>query len=158
MAREAKVVVVDLAATSQMMSAVSVDPDAPGLAELMQGEVSFAQIITKDKLSRVHLVTAGRPGFDRALLQSPRLTLAIDALLGSMTMCCSTPAPPLTSRPNCSLHMPVRWWCRTPRWKRKPAPRCAKQLRAVGFADVAMLSKACQASDAVEVGPRVVAA
>ena len=81
MAREAKVAVVDLAATSQMMSAVSVDPAAPGLAELMQGEASFAQIITKDKLSRVHLVTAGRPGFDRALLQSPRLTLAIDALL-----------------------------------------------------------------------------
>ena len=32
-------------------------------------------------MSRVHLVSAGRPGFDRALLQSPRLTLAIDALL-----------------------------------------------------------------------------
>ena len=47
----------------------------------MQGEASFAQIITKDQLSRVHLVSAGRPGFDRALLQSPRLTLAIDALL-----------------------------------------------------------------------------
>jgi hypothetical protein len=28
-----------------------------------------------------HLVSAGRPGFDRAHLQSPRLTLAIDALL-----------------------------------------------------------------------------
>ena len=47
----------------------------------MQGEASFSQIITKDRLSRVHLVSAGRPGFDRALLQSPRLTLAIDALL-----------------------------------------------------------------------------
>ena len=47
----------------------------------MQGEASFAQIITKDRLSRVHLVSAGRPGFDRAQLQSPRLTLAIDALL-----------------------------------------------------------------------------
>ena len=59
----------------------SVDPTAPGLAELMLGEASFAQVITKDRLSRVHLVSAGRPGFDRALLQSPRLTLAIDALL-----------------------------------------------------------------------------
>ena len=47
----------------------------------MQGEASFSQVITKDRLSRVHLVSAGRPGFDRALLQSPRLTLAIDALL-----------------------------------------------------------------------------
>ena len=47
----------------------------------MQGEASFTQVITKDKLSRVQLVNAGRPGFDRALLQSPRLALAIDALL-----------------------------------------------------------------------------
>ena len=81
MARQAKIVVVDLAASSPTMTAVSVDPAAPGLAELMQGEASFAQIITKDRLSRVHLVSAGRPGFDRAQLQSPRLTLAIDALL-----------------------------------------------------------------------------
>ena len=32
------------------------------------------------------------------------------------------------------------------------------QLRAVGFSEVTMLSKPCQASDAVEPGPRVVAA
>jgi succinoglycan biosynthesis transport protein ExoP len=32
------------------------------------------------------------------------------------------------------------------------------QLRAVGFAEVAMLSKPCQPSDAVERAPRVVAA
>ncbi len=63
------------------MASASVDPAAPGLAELMQGEASFAQIITKDRQSRVQLVSAGRPGFDRAMLQSPRLTLAIDALL-----------------------------------------------------------------------------
>ena len=47
----------------------------------MLGEASFSQVITKDRLSRAHLVSAGRPGSDRALLQSPRLTLAIDALL-----------------------------------------------------------------------------
>ena len=66
MAQQAKVVVVDLVASSPTMAAVSVDPVAPGLAELMQGEASFAQIITRDRLSRVHLVSAGRPGFDRA--------------------------------------------------------------------------------------------
>jgi polysaccharide biosynthesis transport protein len=32
------------------------------------------------------------------------------------------------------------------------------QLSAVGFSEVTMLSKPCQAMDAVEVGPRVVAA
>ena len=62
MAQQAKIVVVDLVASSPMMTAVSADPVAPGLAELMQGEASFAQIITRDRLSRVHLVSAGRPG------------------------------------------------------------------------------------------------
>ena len=68
-------------ASSPTIAAISVDPSAPGLAELMQGEASFSQVITRDRLSRVHLVNAGRPGFDRTQLQSPRMTLAIDALL-----------------------------------------------------------------------------
>ena len=158
MARQAKVVVVDLAASSPMMSAVSVDPAAPGLAELMRGEASFAQIITRDRLSRVHLVSAGRPGFDRAQLQSPRLTLAIDALLrvydhvlldaGSAS---DLPAELLTSQaravvvPDASMAPDAR------------ALMC-DQLTAVGFSEVTMLSEPCQASDAVEPGPRVVAA
>jgi len=33
-----------------------------------------------------------------------------------------------------------------------------EQLAAVGFSEVTMLSKPCQTSDAIEVGPRVVAA
>src|SRR5260370_10027741 len=80
-ARDARVVVVDLSAASSTISSASVDPSAPVLAELMLGEASFSQVITKDRLSRVHLVSAGRPGSDRALLLSRRLTLAIDALL-----------------------------------------------------------------------------
>jgi len=32
------------------------------------------------------------------------------------------------------------------------------QLRAVGFSEVTMLSQPCKASDAIELGPRVVAA
>jgi MinD-like ATPase involved in chromosome partitioning or flagellar assembly len=151
-------VVVDLAASSQMIPAVSVDPNAPGLAELMQGEASFAQVITKDKLSRVHLVSAGRPGFDRALLQSPRLTLAIDALLRvydhvllDAGTASDLPAELLTAQaravvvPDDSMEQDAR------------ALMC-EQLTAVGFSEVTMLSKACQPSDAVEVGPRVVAA
>jgi succinoglycan biosynthesis transport protein ExoP len=158
MAREARVAVVDLAASSQMMAAVSVDPNAPGLAELMQGEASFAQIITKDKLSRVHLVSAGRPGFDRARLQSPRLTLAIDALLRvydhvllDAGTASDLPAELLTAHaravvvPDAAMEADAR-------------TLMCEQLKAVGFAEVAMLSKPCQPSDAVENGPRVVAA
>jgi succinoglycan biosynthesis transport protein ExoP len=158
MAQQAKVVVVDLAASSPTIAAVSVDPAAPGLAELMQGEASFAQIITRDRLSRVHLVSAGRPGFDRAQLQSPRLTLAIDALLRvydhvllDAGTASDLPAELLTSQaravvvPEASMASDAR------------ALMC-DQLRAVGFSEVTMLSKPCQASDAVEPGPRVVAA
>jgi len=157
LAREARVVVVDLAASSPTIAAVSVDASAPGLAELMQGEASFAQIITKDKLSRLHLVMAGRPGFDRSVLQSPRVTLAIDALLraydhvlidaGSAS---DLPAELLTAHaravvvPDASMTSDAR-------------TLMCEQLRAVGFSEVTMLSKPVQASDAAE-APRVVAA
>lgn len=158
MAQQAKVVVVDLVASSPAIAAASADPVAPGLAELMQGEASFAQIITRDRLSRVHLVSAGRPGFDRAQLQSPRLVLAIDALLRvydhvllDAGAASDLPAELLTSQaravvvPDASMASDAR------------ALMC-DQLRAVGFSEVTMLSKPCEPSDAVEPGPRVVAA
>lgn len=158
LARDARVVVVDLAASSPTIAAVSVDPTAPGLAELMQGQASFAQVITRDKLSRLHLVMAGRPGFDRSLLQSPRVTLAIDALLraydhvivdaGSAE---DLPAELLTAHaravvvPDASMESDAR------------ALMC-EQLKAVGFSEVTMLSQPVQPSDAGETPPRVVAA
>ncbi|WP_061026137.1 exopolysaccharide transport family protein [Bradyrhizobium sp. CCH5-F6] len=157
LSRDARVVVVDLAASSPTIAAVSVDASASGLAELMQGEASFAQIITRDKLSRLHLVMAGRPGFDRSLLQSPRVALAIDALLraydhvlvdaGSAS---DLPAELLTAHaravvvPDASMAADAR-------------TLMCEQLRAVGFSEVTMLSKPVQPSSAMET-PRVVAA
>jgi uncharacterized protein involved in exopolysaccharide biosynthesis/Mrp family chromosome partitioning ATPase len=158
-AQKARVIVVDLAGTSPTVSAVSVDPNAPGLVELMQGEASFTQIITKDRLSRVQLVSSGRPGSDRALLQSPRLGLAIDALLkvydhvlldaGSAS---DLPAELLTSQaravvvPDASMASDAR-------------KLMSDELTAVGFSEVTMLSKPVQPqSDAVEATPSVVAA
>jgi uncharacterized protein involved in exopolysaccharide biosynthesis/Mrp family chromosome partitioning ATPase len=157
-APSARVVVVDLAAVSPALSAVSVDPNAPGLAELMQGEASFTQVITKDRLSRTHLVSSGRPGSDRTVLQSPRLGLAIDALLkvydhvlldaGSAS---DLPAELLTSQaravvvPDASMAAEAR-------------NLMCDQLKAVGFSDVTMLSKPVLPPDAVEPAPQVVAA
>jgi len=156
-AHDARVVVVELAA-SLAIPAVSVDPTAPGLAELMLGESSFSQMITKDRLSRVHLVSAGRPGFDRALLQSPRLTLAIDALLrvydhvlldagaaSDLSVELLTAGARAVVVPDASMTADAR------------ALAC-DQYRAVGFSEVTMLSKPSQPSDIVEPGPRVVAA
>jgi Mrp family chromosome partitioning ATPase len=158
MARQAKVVVVDLAASSPMMTAASADPVAPGLAELMQGEVSFAQIITRDRMSRAHLVSAGRPGFDRAQLQSPRLILAIDALLRvydhvllDAGAASDLPAELLTSQAQAVV---------VPEASMTPEARVlmCDQLKAVGFSEVTMLSEPCGPSDALDAGPRVVAA
>jgi len=157
-ARSARVVVVDLSASPPAIPAVSVDPSAPGLAELMLGEASFSQVITKDRSSRVHLVSAGRPGFDRALLQLPRLTLAIDALLrvyDHVLLDAGTgsdlPAELLTAQaravvvPDASMPADAR-------------SLMCEQLRAVGFSEVTMLSQSAQPSDAAEPAPRVVAA
>jgi len=158
MARDARVVVVDLSAASQAISAISVDPSAPGLAELMLGEASFSQVITRDRLSRVHLVSAGRPGSDRALLQSPRLTLAIDALLRvydhvllDAGAASDLPAELLTAQARAVV---------VPDASMAPDARSlmCDQLRAVGFGEVTMLHKPSQPADAVEPGPRVVAA
>ncbi|MDP1583385.1 MAG: exopolysaccharide transport family protein [Bradyrhizobium sp.] len=157
-ARHARVVVVDLQASSPTLQAVSVDPAAPGLVELMLGEASFSQIITKDRLSRAHLVTSGRPGSDRNLLQSPRLTLAIDALLrvyDHVVLDAGTasdlPAELLTAQARAVV---------VPDASMAPDARTlmCDQLRAVGFSDVTMLSKPVQPSNAIEPGPRVVAA
>jgi succinoglycan biosynthesis transport protein ExoP len=158
MARDARVVVADLSVSSPTISAISVDPTAPGLVELMLGEASFSQVITRDRLSRVHLVSAGRPGSDRSLLQSPRLTLAIDALLRvydhvllDAGLASDLPAELLTSQaravvvPDASMASDAR-------------TLMCDQLKAVGFSDVAMLSKPTLPSNAVDPGPRVVAA
>ena len=157
-ARNAKVVVVDLVAASSTISAVSADPGAPGLAELMLGEASFAQIITRDRLSRVHLVNPGRPGSDPALLQLPRLGLAIDALLrvyDHVVLDAGTafdlPAELLAAQaravvvPDAAMAADAR------------ISMC-DQLRAVGFSEVTMLSGPAQPLDEVDPGPTVVAA
>lgn len=80
LSQNSKVVLVDLAMASPTLAAVSTDPASPGLTELMQGSASFSDIITKDRLSAVHIVGAGRDAAQRQLLQLPRINLAIDAL------------------------------------------------------------------------------
>ncbi|MGE5157988.1 MAG: lipopolysaccharide biosynthesis protein, partial [Gemmatimonas sp.] len=144
--------------SSPMFQAVSVDPIVPGMAELMQGEASFSQIITRDRLSRVQLVNAGRPGFDRSLLQSPRLALAVDALLKvydhvllDAGLASDLPAELLTAGAQAVVVPDVTM----------PADArnmMCEQLKAVGFAEVTMLSKPAEAPEAADVAPRVVAA
>jgi len=92
------------------------------------------------------------------LLQLPRLTLAIDALLrvyDHVLLDAGTgsdlPAELLTAQaravvvPDASMPADAR-------------SLMCEQLRAVGFSEVTMLSQSAQPSDAVEPAPRVVAA
>jgi polysaccharide biosynthesis transport protein len=76
LARDARVVLVDLTFVPPGLSAISGDPAAPGLAELARGAASFGDVITRDRLSGLHLVAAGDR---RAPLMSPRLAMALDA-------------------------------------------------------------------------------
>ena len=158
LARDARVVLVDLSTASLTNLANSADPTAPGLAELMLGEASFSQVITRDRQSRAHLVGPGRPGSDRTLLQSPRLALAIDALLRvydhvllDAGLASDLPAELLTARaravvvPDASMAADAR-------------TLMCDQLKAVGFSEVTMLSKPPSPSDTMDPGPQIVAA
>ncbi len=76
-----RVVLADLAFSGAGLAVMSVDPQAPGFAELARGTASFGDIITRDKYSGVHLVAAGAAGEEaKDLLASPRLAITLEAL------------------------------------------------------------------------------
>jgi Mrp family chromosome partitioning ATPase len=86
LAKDARVVVVDLTRGSVELAPISSDPGAPGLAALARGEASFGQIITKDRFSPIHLVMAGTVSAEEdvaALVAMPRVAMAFDALARS---------------------------------------------------------------------------
>ncbi|MCP9626959.1 exopolysaccharide transport family protein [Rhodopseudomonas palustris] len=158
LAQDAKVVLIDLSESSGMLKSVSADPAAPGLAELMQGDASFGQVITRDRGSALHLVSAGRPGFDRSLLQSPRLILALNALLRvydhvllDAGTAADLPAELLTTQAQ-AVVVPA------PTMAADARARMSEQLKAVGFSDVTMVAAAPRPADVVETGEHTAAA
>jgi polysaccharide biosynthesis transport protein len=81
LSRDARVMLIDFALERPNLATISTDPRAPGLAELARGTASFAQVITRDRFSRVQMIAAGRVGTDAAaVVMSDRLTVGIDAL------------------------------------------------------------------------------
>lgn len=157
LAQDTKVVLIDLSESSAMLKAASIDPSAPGLAELMLGEAAFGQIITRDRSSSLQLVSAGKPGFDRMLLHSPRLSLAIDALtrvydhvLLDAGTASDLPAELLTSQAQAAV-VPA------PTMTSEARAKMAEQLVAVGFSEVTML-RAAEPIDPIVPGQRSAAA
>ena len=84
LSRESRVVLVDLAPGNPNLSAISTDPRAPGLADAVAGDCTFGDIITRDKLSRLHLVAGGATAGELIpLLASPQFFDATEALARS---------------------------------------------------------------------------
>jgi succinoglycan biosynthesis transport protein ExoP len=80
LARDGRVVLLDLALEAPKLKAISKDPEAPGVFDLVQGTASFGQVINRDRFSRVHLVTAGALTVGaQEVLQSDKLSSALDA-------------------------------------------------------------------------------
>jgi len=146
LAKDANVVLVDLAFGAPNLSVISTDPKAPGIAELVQGAASFGDIITRDQYSNVHLVAAGNVGNDgAALAASPMLATVIEALVrsydhvvldvGSAADVAVERFAPLASRAVLVAADPAH-----------PATRATRErLMQAGFADVAVLAGGVQA-------------
>jgi Mrp family chromosome partitioning ATPase len=81
LAKNARVVMVDLALEHPELASITLDPRAPGIADLVHGSASVGQIITRDRISRVQVVPAGRVGGEAGMIfMSERLSMAMDAL------------------------------------------------------------------------------
>ena len=79
--RKRRVVLVGLGAGDAAIRAISGDPSAPGLAELADGEASFGDIITKDRMSGLNLIVSGRaPAAPGELVSAPGMIKNFKAL------------------------------------------------------------------------------
>ena len=78
--RDSSVVLIDMS-MSPTLKAMMADANVPGLSDLVTGTASFGQIIGKDRMSGVQIISSGTQKMDAAALQSPRLMMTIDALM-----------------------------------------------------------------------------
>ena len=82
LADDSRTVLVGLASGDTAIRGISNEPSADGLAELARGTASFGSIITKDRLSPLHLIAAGRASVERTdLLAAPGMVRNFNALM-----------------------------------------------------------------------------
>lgn len=72
LAEELRVILIGLASGETAIRAISNEPSADGLAELAHGLASFRDIITKDRLSPLHLIAPGHASTDRLAILRAR--------------------------------------------------------------------------------------
>jgi polysaccharide biosynthesis transport protein len=84
LAEDSRVVLVGLASSDTAIRGISNEPGAGGLAELARGTASFGSIITKDRLSPLHLIISGQAVVDRIdILSAPGMVTKFNALARS---------------------------------------------------------------------------
>jgi uncharacterized protein involved in exopolysaccharide biosynthesis len=77
---DARVVVVDFRGDGANSISMGEGTDLPGFSDLFDGEASFAQVIFRDRRSRVHFIPAGRKPLTPELMGDDRLETIISAL------------------------------------------------------------------------------
>jgi uncharacterized protein involved in exopolysaccharide biosynthesis len=147
--REARVVVVDLAVGSPGIAAISTDPQAPGVAEVVRGTASFGEVITRDKLSRVHLIAAGQVGADAAAQpSSPRLAMMVEALARTYDHVIIDAGTTLEAAVERMHRLAPRAALVATEQTAAPAMAARDRLTAAGYGEIAVLDGAASAAAA----------
>jgi uncharacterized protein involved in exopolysaccharide biosynthesis len=138
LAADAKVVLVGLLKRAPVLDAVALRPHMPGLSDVVHGRASFGEVLGKDRLSRLHLVSFGLSDVPLStLVGSGRFTVMMGALaraydhvivdagkLGDHGLRLAAVAP------RCVVIAPG-----------KGEPAEMQRLAAAGFADIAILAE-----------------
>ncbi|MCR4281980.1 MAG: Wzz/FepE/Etk N-terminal domain-containing protein [Bauldia sp.] len=77
---DARIVLVDLRGDGADAVSMGEGADLPGFTDLFDGEASFAQVIFRDRKSRVHFIPVGRKPLSAALLDKEQLETVLSAL------------------------------------------------------------------------------
>jgi MinD-like ATPase involved in chromosome partitioning or flagellar assembly len=77
---DARVVLVDFRSDGANAASMGESENLPGFSDLFDGEASFAQVIFRDRKSRVHFIPAGLRRFSRQDLADERVALLVNAL------------------------------------------------------------------------------
>jgi uncharacterized protein involved in exopolysaccharide biosynthesis/Mrp family chromosome partitioning ATPase len=143
LAGDARVVLVDLAFASPNVHVISGEPNAPGIADLVNGAATFGDIITRDRSSRLHLVAAGRLGGEAGeVLASPMLADAISALAQSYDHLVIDAGSVAQTAPAAIVAMTRHAVLVGGDTEAQTLQDLGGQMRSAGFADVAILTGA----------------
>jgi Mrp family chromosome partitioning ATPase len=76
-----RAILVGIGSADAAIRAASLDAEAPGLADLVSGEASFGDVITKDRKTSVHLISSGMTPVSRGeILDDPVVAPSFEAL------------------------------------------------------------------------------